>query len=90
MRHQVSDGESSCTSVKAPNDNSDEETILDCFEGEFRCPSGRCIPREWVGDGHQDCESIVDMDTKITYNDETQNDIICLHSEFKCHNKSVC
>ncbi|KAL0268313.1 UNVERIFIED_CONTAM: hypothetical protein PYX00_010306 [Menopon gallinae] len=26
-----------------------------CYEGEFRCPSGRCIPLSWTCNGRDDC-----------------------------------
>ncbi|XP_069136466.1 uncharacterized protein [Argopecten irradians] len=47
-----------------------------CLAGEFGCPSGECIPEEWLCDGEVDCKGAGDE----------QQCQMCLDEEFRCGN----
>ncbi|ELW62289.1 Low-density lipoprotein receptor-related protein 2 [Tupaia chinensis] len=52
-----------------------------CLSDEFKCDSGRCISREWICDGDNDCGDMSDEDER--HHCEKRN---CSRSEFFCIN----
>jgi len=52
-------------------DDSDETQVLpQCLPSEFSCNDNealRCIPREWVCDGDNDCDSGIDEKANLTF-----------------------
>ena len=89
-RWLVMDGKADCNVELFP-DNSDEQiSFTSCKHSEFSCvgnqqlnnSSLRCIPREWVADGDQDCADGLDEQTKFH---RCNND-----SEYFCVNDGRC
>jgi len=84
-RRFVNSGTSECSTMLI-QDNSDEiEPLPNCLSSEFPCNHNetlRCIPREWVGDGYNDCKSGIDERTKF----QSCNNL----TEFQCQINGRC
>ena len=77
LRHRVNDNFNDCI-------NNSDEHLQDfkCFDSEFDCGDGRCIPRWWVGNNIKDCRSGIDEISAAA--------VDCLNGEFACSDKSRC
>lgn len=54
---------------------------LDCTAEQFRCDSGRCLPKSFVCDGDNDCRN---------GEDETNCSAACGDKTFRCHSDGRC
>lgn len=65
-------------------DGSDEKNCKNrkCFVSEFKCPSGRCIPMNWVCDEEMDCSDGSDEGKKASCDTLTTSNL-CDPSYFK-------
>ncbi|GLH07806.1 LOW QUALITY PROTEIN: Putative vitellogenin receptor, partial [Gryllus bimaculatus] len=60
----------------------------ECKSGQFRClRSRRCIPKEWVCDGENDCGDDDDLSDE---DERCQKKVACLWNHIQCSNSSTC
>lgn len=76
-RYQINDGQPDCNASDVFDISDELSPLPACSENEFQCldDSKRCIPREWVMDGAEDCQD---------NSDEAQPLSNCNEYEFLC------
>uniref|UniRef100_A0A8C4MYX3 LDL receptor related protein 1B n=1 Tax=Equus asinus asinus TaxID=83772 RepID=A0A8C4MYX3_EQUAS len=72
-------------------DGSDEVgCVHSCFDNQFRCSSGRCIPGHWACDGDNDCGDFSDETQINCTKEEIRSPAGCNGNEFQCHPDGNC
>ncbi|ELK04590.1 Low-density lipoprotein receptor-related protein 1B [Pteropus alecto] len=72
-------------------DGSDEVgCVHSCFDNQFQCSSGRCIPGHWACDGDNDCGDFSDETQINCTKEEIRSPVGCNVNEFQCHPDGNC
>ncbi|XP_059108788.1 low-density lipoprotein receptor-related protein 1B-like [Peromyscus eremicus] len=72
-------------------DRSDEVgCVHSCFDDQFRCPSGRCIPGHWACDGDSDCGDFSDETQVNCTKSDVHSPAGCTGNEFQCRPDGNC
>ncbi|XP_076810427.1 uncharacterized protein LOC143453146 isoform X2 [Clavelina lepadiformis] len=82
LRSSVMDGKHDCNTTLVDDRSDEEERLNECNLSEFRCSSGRCIPREWIQDNKTDCPDREDQNITLP---ECRKD-----TEFLCESSGRC
>uniref|UniRef100_A0A8C0ZVU4 EGF-like domain-containing protein n=1 Tax=Castor canadensis TaxID=51338 RepID=A0A8C0ZVU4_CASCN len=62
---------------------------------EFKCDSGRCIPRTWICDGEADCADALDEHQNCTRRSCSEGEFtcsngLCIRQSFRCDRRNDC